>query len=475
MALPTLHHIDAAGGSDVTGDGSAGNPYQTLQHAVNNAGSPGGGNAFMLGNNAPHLLTADFDWLSHSMAQSFDEWVQILTWDNGGGAGVNAVWDANGFKLTNSSGTLARYITPRGIDIVLGSAVQDNFREWQFYRCHLRDSTVAANTAFFIPTNGTRVIECTFTNFDGYLSMGGRALLGSRIILKAGYTMTNTNFGVVLNSSMSWCLIDARLAGSVINLFDQGNGNSVINNTFLGNANVTRAIYATGNTPRAGQFLNNYVEGLTAGTAISLTGDAVLLCGGNKCFNCATPISIGQEIIHDDGNGGMEVLPSSGLVDLVDFVPNSQLIGTGFGRGLVDAPGGSVVGCVHPPLPDLPAEADVRNGTTYDNGLLTGNMVMPPEANVITGTGYGTLGVEFGGTLVIDYPAVGDVEAGVSFNSGASIGTFVAPGAGSVLNGTGYGEDGTEFTGTYNPPAGGGGSSKFGVSVNLVGKLEQAL
>lgn len=49
---------------------------------------------------------------------------------------------------------------------------------------------------------------------------------------------------------------------------------------------------------------------------------------------------------------------------------------------------------------DYPSEDDVRDGTDYAFGAMTGNLVLPAEDDMLEGTGYGSNGTEFTGTLV---------------------------------------------------------------------------
>ena len=97
---------------------------------------------------------------------------------------------------------------------------------------------------------------------------------------------------------------------------------------------------------------------------------------------------------------------------------------------------------------DLPAETDVRDGVTYDSGLLEGNLEVPAIADVRTGTTFGANGSEYTGTL--DLPSINDVENGVTFDGATKTGNFVAPAQSNVVTGIGYGSLGTEYTGTYD-------------------------
>ncbi len=51
------------------------------------------------------------------------------------------------------------------------------------------------------------------------------------------------------------------------------------------------------------------------------------------------------------------------------------------------------------PGTDYPDPGDVRNGTVYANGTMTGTCVLPDEVDVRLATSYGRDGTEFTGTL----------------------------------------------------------------------------
>lgn len=53
---------------------------------------------------------------------------------------------------------------------------------------------------------------------------------------------------------------------------------------------------------------------------------------------------------------------------------------------------------------DYPDEDDVRDGVVYAFGALTGDVVLPSEAEVEEGVGYGANGTEFSGSLVCNCP-----------------------------------------------------------------------
>ncbi len=119
--------------------------------------------------------------------------------------------------------------------------------------------------------------------------------------------------------------------------------------------------------------------------------------------------------------------------------------GVGYGAGGVEFTGTFVA----------PAVGDVEFGVGFGagGGEFVGTFVVPVVGNVAAGVGYGAGGVEFIGTLAAcDYPAVGDVDAGVIYNWGMSVGTLVVPPEADVELGVGYGAGGVEFVGDLECP-----------------------
>lgn len=97
-----------------------------------------------------------------------------------------------------------------------------------------------------------------------------------------------------------------------------------------------------------------------------------------------------------------------------------------------------------------PGVGDVELGVGYGAAGVefVGTFVAPAVGNVAVGVGYGAGGVEFIGTLAAcDYPAVADVKAGVIYNWGVNVGTLVIPAEADVELGVGYGAGGVEFEG----------------------------
>lgn len=104
----------------------------------------------------------------------------------------------------------------------------------------------------------------------------------------------------------------------------------------------------------------------------------------------------------------------------------------------------------------FPSEDDVQLGVQYGpvTGIeFTGNLVLPTEAQVEDGIGFGASGTEFTGTLgaSCDYPLEEDVEDGVVYGNTTKTGEFAVPDESTVETSVQFGgAGGTEFTGTLS-------------------------
>lgn len=86
-------------------------------------------------------------------------------------------------------------------------------------------------------------------------------------------------------------------------------------------------------------------------------------------------------------------------------------------------------------------------------------------------------GLFVGSSISCDFPAIGDVRYGTVFGDGALTGNLILPGRGNVRKGVKYGTLGTQFTGTFLCPGAGGGSGGSGDSLysNQSVKVEEVL
>lgn len=104
---------------------------------------------------------------------------------------------------------------------------------------------------------------------------------------------------------------------------------------------------------------------------------------------------------------------------------------------------------------DYPAETNVRSGITYASGAMSGNVVLPATSNVKQTVQYGANGTEFTGlyTAVCDYPVGTNVRYGTTYAYGTMSGYLVLPAEDNVRFTIGYGSYSTEFTGNMTLPS----------------------
>jgi len=143
-----------------------------------------------------------------------------------------------------------------------------------------------------------------------------------------------------------------------------------------------------------------------------------------------------------------DLLPLGGGLFLVDgtLLPAAADVKAGVAYG----PRGSLTGELAAGEADYPAEADVRDGTEFDDGAKTGSLDLPASADVRDGTKFD--GETKEGTL--DLPAASDVKAGVKFDGESKEGTLVLPPLASVRRGVVYGAGTGKLPMSYLPRTG---------------------
>lgn len=240
-----------------------------------------------------------------------------------------------------------------------------------------------------------------------------------------------------------------------VGTFDSPLASTVEDGVFYGSGNEfegTLDIDSRANLPAVGSVLDSVTYGVTnsfAGTYHSPEA--------NEVWNLA---------VYGPSSSipGTNRLPPENLVS-VGFVygPDDTLTGT--------LPGGSC---------DYPARQHVRSGIIYDTGSLTGDLVVPVVEDVRDGTVFDSVTVPQTG--VLNLPAEADVRLATSFDDGNQTGTldvfseanlpstsdvqtgvvfgnaltgiFDWPAQSDVKEGIGYGSAGNEFTGTLVVGAG---------------------
>ncbi len=179
---------------------------------------------------------------------------------------------------------------------------------------------------------------------------------------------------------------------------------------------------------------NTMIEGFASSEADAIHG--VLFPAAGASYADSSDVRSGVD--RGDGTPGTLVVPAASAV----------LSGTTFDNGTA----GNVV---------LPGAGNVRAGVTYGpSGGTTGSLAVPSLADTRVGVAVdGGTGTYDGSDRWSD-PGAGNVRASTPYKANSATnnrtGTFVVPAEAQVEDGVGYGSDGTEFTGSLQGGGGGG-------------------
>ena len=95
------YYVDSQNGSDVTGDGSQSNPWQTIQHAFDNVSAYDG--------NGVDTLNLIGEFIENAIAQGDDDNITILT-----SVGTNNLTEYCSIDVSNASGAYISITTWHG-------------------------------------------------------------------------------------------------------------------------------------------------------------------------------------------------------------------------------------------------------------------------------------------------------------------------------------------------------------------------
>ena len=150
------YYADNTNGDDTTGDGSSGNPWATIQKAVDNAT---GGDTIHLANTSAFVLSSSVNWTLFG-ATSADAPLLITSWDNGGSITIDfpAIGgeaatsrvaaeidgnDAVSSILSSSGAPLYVYLNGLQMHSTTGALV-GRLNGWTLNECEFWDSSGAA-------------------------------------------------------------------------------------------------------------------------------------------------------------------------------------------------------------------------------------------------------------------------------------------------------------------------------------------
>ena len=170
------YYADNTNGDDTTGDGSSGNPWATIQKAVDNAT---GGDTIHLANTSAFVLSSSVNWTLFG-ATSADAPLLITSWDNGGSITIDfpAIGgeaatsrvaaeidgnDAVSSILSSSGAPLYVYLNGLQMHSTTGALV-GRLNGWTLNECEFWDSSGAAMVS---GSGAGNVISCIFRDSGG--------------------------------------------------------------------------------------------------------------------------------------------------------------------------------------------------------------------------------------------------------------------------------------------------------------------
>ncbi len=283
MAVPNNYYVDPASGSDSTGTGTIGNPWSTLQHAIDTiTKDTTNGDQINVKAGSADVLSATLSVSSYSPDVSRPLIIRGYT-SSANDGGIGEI-DGNGGRIA-PVGTFAIYI-----DMKLGNQGSSKLYGMAAYNCEICDST---STSF--GSDIRDYFNCYFHDI-ARLAISGENLYGCYI--EEGDTVPFSQTEAVTlgntNATISNNILVVKSTG--VNGFRTNReSNSFINNTvFSVNASTASGIVLDNTIySRYSKLANNIVEGFsgTGGKGIYLNNSTNLYwpaIAANSVFDCDT-------------------------------------------------------------------------------------------------------------------------------------------------------------------------------------------
>lgn len=316
-------YIDPATGNDLTGDGSSGNPYASIQGAYD-ATTPADDTTFHLSDAASDVLSASID---SSTPNNWNGARHVIAgWDRGnGGYGVidgNGAYRCTGNQQANTCWHKIEFTngptSTLNLFFASGTCIDCKF------------TNTGSNTYVIAPRNCT-LIGCLFDNVgssaNGTLTNGGGYTWMHKCLFKEGANsvyavyrgyLHATNCVFWLNGA-SRCLWDGgtyNLTNCVLYQQSTGTGFGIIPAGGVGLRSVTNCYFEGWGTGFYAQYGHN-------------------LIANNAFYNNTSNVNSSLSNMYYDAGTDI-VLSASGLTDpsAGDFTPTSDLTGKGFPTNL---------------------------------------------------------------------------------------------------------------------------------------------
>ena len=337
------YYVDPGSGSDITGDGSSGNPWASVQHALDNI----------------TRNTTNGDQIN---IKAGTDLVLTQTWSNAtyGNANANAPCIFRGYTSTTEDGGVAT------IDMDATYRVFDRIADdgFSFVDLKVQNPPTDTNEYVFHVDN-----DCSFINVElqldgkiGGINCGSTNVVANckfidwenRCIATDGANLlaygnwmqeSSTSDGSAINMGAQGCqypkvfhnVISLQNAGSKGILYG-GNSDGVIahNTVYNSAAGTEMGIYISRDTREMNGLIGNYIEGFSgvggAGIEInSATDYLIFYMAGNRFYNNTTNVVTGAGTERFHYYDEAETAESSSILTNPgsdDFTPTAELLGS---------------------------------------------------------------------------------------------------------------------------------------------------
>ena len=279
------YYIDYSAGSDSTGNGSSGNPWQTIKHAIESGITRNAinGDRINLKSNSAHVVASTPDYSLYgtpSVAAPLIVQGYTTTANDGGYAEVTC---SSGQRLAGGTTTNYRHLRFAYLSATSDTTPLQVYGNTTLIECKL-ESTSTSSSPFYASSNWNFAYYCTFISaYDS--SPWGKAFQTDGGYLVNCFFLLNGQGGAALKSSTYNCLAISN-SGATAHSHIFTEGGPYINSTVIINGPKT-------STPRYAFSGNSYdtigcyVQG--ADTAYQFQQAKAFV--GNAYSDCTTPVT----------------------------------------------------------------------------------------------------------------------------------------------------------------------------------------
>lgn len=323
MGTPTNYYVDPLGGDDMTGDGSSGNPWMTVAHALGGTGitrDSTNGDQLNVRDTATETLSS-LDIASGYGSPTADAPLIIRGYTSSANDGGVGILSGGGVgRIINTGADYVHLIDMRFTNSGSTQLINGD-NNWTVDRCQFDDTS---GTALALDDDAT-VVNCYFTNIGATgISTTNRLYVGSCTFENDGGSNSFT-YGMTPGGTTGWnrvvdCIF--KLSGSSNGLSHNGSGGhlEVRNCSFYSSSGTGKGVTG-GAAARSIICTNNLAEGFSGvgGIGFYLRSWNAVRYGHNAAYNNTTNYNVSADIEFDLGDN--ESLSASPFTSSTDFTP----------------------------------------------------------------------------------------------------------------------------------------------------------